>query len=352
MNKKLLLLFLLMSGISYGQITITHSDFESAFSPGATYLTYATELGAAAVSVFVGEPSSTAQEWDFTGYTYLYYGKSWGIVPSEAPLLDTFPSSNIVLLEKTWILGGDTMLNWNYKELLTDRLLIHGISDETSVVYTYDPAVIHTLVPFTYGLSWIRERDSTSIMPGYYVITEGVVTTDAFGTMKLPSGDYPCIRLTQDSYSYTHTPFSDDTSVTRGYHFYGQGLTEVNMIGIPKDQFNATTVDVNAIKYSIREGQLGINDSELSSRFIKLDQNCPNPFNLQTVIRYNLASGGMVMLRIYDFLGKEVVTPVNEVQSAGAHQVIFNGKEMLPGVYYYQLTCGDYSVTKKMLISK
>jgi hypothetical protein len=351
MKRKLLPILLMISGIAYGQITITHSDFESAFSPGATYLTYATELGGPPVSVFVGEASSTAQVWDFTGYTYLYYGKSWGIVPANAPLIGSFPGSNIVLLEKTWILGGDTMYNWNYKELLTDRLLIHGISDETSIVYKYDPAVIHALVPFTYDLSWIRQRDSTSITTGYYVITEGAITTDAFGTMKLPSGDYPCIRLTQISTSYTHTPFSIDTTVTKGYHFYGQGLTEVNMIGIPKEQFNATTVDVNAIKYSRREGQVGIPENEFSSRIIKLEQNSPNPFNSQTTIRYNLVSGGMVMLRIYDFLGKEVATPINEVQSAGTHEVIYSCKGMPPGVYYYKLTCGNYSVTKKMLIS-
>jgi hypothetical protein len=340
----------MISGITFGQITITYSDFESAFSPGATYVTYATELGAPAVSVFVGEASSTAQEWDFTGYTYLYYGKSWGIVPSSAPLLDQFPNSNIVLLEKTWILGPDTMYNWNYKELQSDRLLIHGISDDSSVVFNYDPPVIHAMLPFTYGLSWIRERDSTSITPGYYVITEGEVFTDAFGTMKLPSGNYPCIRLTQYSYSYTHTPFSIDTSVTKGYHFYGQGLTEVNMIGIPKEQFDATTVEVNAIKYSRREGQSGIPESELSPNEIKLYQNFPNPFTSTTDIRWRSVVSGKVVVKVFDFMGKEIRTLADVKMVPGEHKVTFDASGLVAGVYFYQLQANGIVETRKMVL--
>ena len=82
MKKKLLLLFLLISGITYSQISITHSDFSEAFSPGSTFNSYSTPINLdSTVSVFVGEASATAQYWDFSNYTFNHLGISVGIVP-------------------------------------------------------------------------------------------------------------------------------------------------------------------------------------------------------------------------------------------------------------------------------
>ena len=170
----------------------------------------------------------------------------------------------------------------------------------------------------------------------------------AFGTMKLPSGEYECLRQKEDVMDYAHTPVGDDTTWTRNYHFYSKNIREVNIMGIQPEQFYLTDVEVSSFKYSDRQGNVGISEKSVPEVF----QNFPNPFNLQTTIRYNLPSGGMVMLNIYDFLGKEVATLVNEIQSAGTHEVIFNCMGMSPGVYHYKITYGDYSVTKKMLISR
>lgn len=85
---------------------------------------------------------------------------------------------------------------------------------------------------------------------------------------------------------------------------------------------------------------------------IKLCQNYPNPFNPSTNIRYQIADKKHVTIKIFDLLGKEVATLVNEKQSPGTYEVPFNGSNLASGVYYYMLTAGDFRETKKMLLIK
>ncbi|MBK6507356.1 MAG: T9SS type A sorting domain-containing protein [Ignavibacteria bacterium] len=77
-----------------------------------------------------------------------------------------------------------------------------------------------------------------------------------------------------------------------------------------------------------------------------------NPFNPSTLIKYNIKSDGLVTLKVYDVLGKEVVSLVNELKQSGRYEVEFNGSNLGSGIYYYRLQAGEYSETKKMLLLK
>ncbi len=83
-----------------------------------------------------------------------------------------------------------------------------------------------------------------------------------------------------------------------------------------------------------------------------LDQNYPNPFNPSTVISYQLAAGGNVTLKIYDILGREVKTLVNDYEQAGRHKVSFEASNLASGVYLYRLDAGKYSSVKKLVLLK
>ncbi|MGB5287610.1 MAG: T9SS type A sorting domain-containing protein [Ignavibacteriaceae bacterium] len=83
-----------------------------------------------------------------------------------------------------------------------------------------------------------------------------------------------------------------------------------------------------------------------------LGQNYPNPFNPSTNIKYSIPQDGMVSLKVYDLLGKEVTTLVNEPQQAGTFDVVFSGSNLASGVYYYQLKAGDLTSTKKLMLTK
>ncbi|TAK61915.1 MAG: T9SS type A sorting domain-containing protein [Bacteroidetes bacterium] len=83
-----------------------------------------------------------------------------------------------------------------------------------------------------------------------------------------------------------------------------------------------------------------------------LEQNHPNPFNPSTVIRYNLAEESHVTLKIYDVLGREVATLVNQIQGAGKKEVTFQTENLPGGVYLYKIQAGTYTNIKKMLLMK
>lgn len=83
-----------------------------------------------------------------------------------------------------------------------------------------------------------------------------------------------------------------------------------------------------------------------------LGQNYPNPFNPSTNIKYSIPADGNVTLKMYDILGEEVSTLVNEYQQAGTFDVVFDGSNLSSGVYYYQLTSGEITSTKKMMLTK
>jgi hypothetical protein len=89
----------------------------------------------------------------------------------------------------------------------------------------------------------------------------------------------------------------------------------------------------------------------VAQRF-SLEQNFPNPFNPSTVIRYRLAAMSTVVLKIYDVLGCEVATLVNEKKGPGEHAVTWNASSKSSGVYFCRIQAGSYTGTKKLLLLK
>ncbi|TVM01077.1 MAG: hypothetical protein CV087_11390 [Candidatus Brocadia sp. WS118] len=93
------------------------------------------------------------------------------------------------------------------------------------------------------------------------------------------------------------------------------------------------------------------NTTSLPNEF-SLSQNYPNPFNPATKIKYSIPKSGLVTLKIYDILGKEVTTLINEVKNAGTYEAVFNGTNLSSGVYFYKLETTGFVDTKKMFLLK
>lgn len=83
-----------------------------------------------------------------------------------------------------------------------------------------------------------------------------------------------------------------------------------------------------------------------------LKQNYPNPFNPSTKIEYSIPAQSFVTLKVYNMIGQEVATLVNEVQNPSNYSVRFDAKSVSSGVYFYRLVAGDYTSSKKMVILK
>lgn len=95
---------------------------------------------------------------------------------------------------------------------------------------------------------------------------------------------------------------------------------------------------------------------EIEISDFRLEQNYPNPFNPNTVINYQLPAKSFITLKVYDILGKEIKTLVNEEKSEGNYSISFDGSELSSGIYFYKLTMFENlqvkNITKKMMLIK
>jgi len=117
----------------------------------------------------------------------------------------------------------------------------------------------------------------------------------------------------------------------------------------------ATSVYIDDIYFN-KKSPTAINEQDNDLADIpddfKLFNNYPNPFNPETKIRYNLPKNTKVKLNIYNIVGRQVKTLIDDYKTAGSYEVIFDGSELASGVYLYTLEAGDYKDVKKMILLK
>ena len=156
--------------------------------------------------------------------------------------------------------------------------------------------------------------------------------TLSFGDISIlsdPTGNDFSWRVTFRGDSSSNIPVSGDTL----YLITKKGLSVYDTIRV-----YGLTVEINE-------------KLEIPAKYY-LSQNYPNPFNPNTKIIYNLASSGKVSLKVFDILGREVATLVNEEKPAGKYEANFNANTLASGVYIYQIKVGDFISSKKMILLK
>ncbi len=121
-------------------------------------------------------------------------------------------------------------------------------------------------------------------------------------------------------------------------------------------QFNGTAPDIGAFESNFITS---VSNKETQIINFRLEQNFPNPFNPSTKIKYEIQTSpdlskreALMQLKIYDVLGNEVATLINKKQQHGKYEVSFNADNLATGVYIYQLTAGDFVMSKKMMLLK
>jgi hypothetical protein len=128
------------------------------------------------------------------------------------------------------------------------------------------------------------------------------------------------------------------------------------------DAFNFA--DSLIIAFTASANPVGVDEEETNVTQFKLNQNYPNPFNPTTTIRYSIpsviAKSGathqsdnlLVQLKVFDVLGRKVATLVNRHEATGGHAVKFQAGILPSGIYFYTLSCGGFTSTKKMILMK
>ncbi|MCA0444604.1 MAG: T9SS type A sorting domain-containing protein [Bacteroidetes bacterium] len=137
----------------------------------------------------------------------------------------------------------------------------------------------------------------------------------------------------------------DSTFYNTNGRFIGEGDT---LLLTTTNELKSTDVySFTLTSTGIEENNAGVKPVSFS-----LSQNYPNPFNPATVINYQLPVNSMTKLKIYDVIGREVATLVNEMKPAGRYQVTFNAGHLSSGVYFYRIEAGSFVQTKKLILVK
>ena len=130
--------------------------------------------------------------------------------------------------------------------------------------------------------------------------------------------------------------------VQRGSFVYDSGLVTIKGVKVYKD----------SSRLSITYGAVLVDEIKGLPIEYALIQNYPNPFNPTTSIQYSIANRQFVTLKIFNVLGQEIETLVNEEKTAGNYQVEFNAAELPSGVYFYRIQAGSFNQVRKMLLIK
>ena len=211
-----------------------------------------------------------------------------------------------------------------------------------------------------------------------------VVTVDyqvaGNNTLKYENLNYQGTEFTaQDvsGYDYLHIDFWTTSSAQLDFYLISPGPLETFVgFSLPVEEWNSYDIPLSAFTPPVNlsevfqfkvvgEGTVYFDnwyfwkastditeiDNAVPTEFA-LEQNYPNPFNPSTSIRFSLPLANQVQLKVYNMLGQEVATLLNEFKNAGSYEVSFDAANLPSGVYVYAITAGSFSAVKKMMLLK
>ncbi len=349
-------LFVLTGVNSFAQITINQSDLQNYLAIGRT-LSLLDDTST--TSLNIGTTGQTS--WDFSG---LHPDARFTVAivsPSSTPWGGHFPSATVSFFDTTTI-GGYLLQTWIYFGV-NNGLMNYGNAGQGSAggfnitfLSHNNPAAKNLMVPLTMGTTWTDtyvKTDSTIISP----LPPSVTTTnvhesyavEAYGTMTLPGGaTVPALRLKDDFRSSSGSNYTRTIS----YLFLTTTGTQISVAAADTTSPNTGVIPVSGISFLNAEVTGVRQANNTIPENYNLSQNYPNPFNPTTLINYSIPSAQKVVLKVYDILGNEVATLVNQNQIAGNYSVDFNAAGLASGVYFYRLQSGSFIQMKKMILLK
>jgi N-acetylneuraminic acid mutarotase len=171
------------------------------------------------------------------------------------------------------------------------------------------------------------------------------------GRIYVFGGEYPGIYEQNEEYDYTTDSWRQMTPMLTPRHSFGAVTINdtIYLIG-GGDQYGVSPSNVNEAFTVSKTSDISNSEHPISS--IDLYQNYPNPFNPFTKITYSISEISFVTLKVYDVLGSEISTLVNEEKTFGSYEVEFDATDLPSGIYFYRLQAGSFVQTKNMALLK
>ena len=301
-----------------------------------------TETFGGAYQDYAGSMQQTTDEG------YIIAG-STDIIPSinYAYLIKTDANGDILWSRTFW--GGDFVSLQSIEQTLDGGYIIgissYSYSDSDCDIYllkTY-PSGDSTWARVYGGAEWdqVFSVDITSDQ-GYLIAGY----TESFGA---GSEDVYVIKtdsLGTETWSVVYGGVSDDVS-----HSALQTTDEGYMIAGNTLSFGVGSGDIWLLRLA-SETDILKDESFIRPSLMALSHNFPNPFNTSTTIEFSLDKPQFVTLKVYDLLGREIKTLLNEEKPAGRHRFVWNALDRSSGLYFYRMEAGDFIETRKMILLK
>ena len=262
----------------------------------------------------------------------------------------SYPSKDKSEIERYYYTISDVMVDGNPIKFieLAENVMINNINDLNEYLTT-ESFELSKDSEITYNTSFgllARDIEGKQIKNGKKV-KFNVELIDAESGKIL--GNYDEVDLSKEPYNYKNkNTYKVKPNIKKNNEVKLRLFVEDDdegeyIIGSIMSKSNVLKKD--GVQEIITEGNLIVSD-------YKLSQNYPNPFNPETTINYQIPKDGLVTLKVYDALGKEATELVNGYKSAGSYDVIFDGSKLATGIYFYKLTSGDFTETKKLILMK
>lgn len=180
---------------------------------------------------------------------------------------------------------------------------------------------------------------------------------DAWGTLTLSSGTFPCLRMkekvdvTTDTYLNGQFVYSSKDSYTTFLWFSkNQAILAVAELINGENETGVTAID--GIEFIVASPTAISTEENQTNTTFQLEQNFPNPFNPETTISFYLPETRHISLEVFNVNGQKIATIASGRYSSGHHEIKFSGDELPSGIYIYRLMTGNQVFERKMLLIK
>ncbi|MBI5473370.1 MAG: T9SS type A sorting domain-containing protein [Ignavibacteriae bacterium] len=290
-------------------------------------------------------PLAVGNQWTYRYFTLYDYA------PAGDPT-ETRTDSGLAVYSVLDRIANADSIRWQFRvrrDLLRHQILWHAGRD---TIYAIRDSTSFELIENNSGQHRLyRNESSTQIRQDVFPFTRAFTdTTSVWRYRRVGQGD--TVRFRSAEHIVPSQTYASDFTFRRN-------------TGLTRHVFNTGSIDVySAAHHFLISSRITSRDESrkegIAERF-ELEQNYPNPYNPTTNIRFTIqslpaevhgtqAGSHFTILKVFDLLGREVATLVNEVKQPGTYTVQWNAKGSASGVYLYRLQAGDFLLTKKMLL--
>ncbi len=176
-------------------------------------------------------------------------------------------------------------------------------------------------------------------------------------TLELDNYGFEIERTSENSETWQNIGFVEGADNSYNIQWYAFIDNTVNPLNT-KYKYRLKQLDFDGNSKYLGELDVGVNFTDVNNSFLnssainELIQNYPNPFNSTTIISWQMLVNSYVQLKVYDMLGREIATLVDNELSAGVHNVEFKANNLTSGIYFYRIQTDKFTTIKKMLLIK